>query len=84
MTFPPNLNALRDIYSHDLVKLIGAAKLQTALDADAEEYFFQQQLGCGQRLEHQQQVRGKWIQRKRFISGVAGQNGVMQWLRQRW
>jgi hypothetical protein len=33
MTFPPNLNALRDIYSHDLVKLIGAAKLQTALDA---------------------------------------------------
>jgi len=36
MTFPPNLNALRDIYSHDLVKLIGAAKLQTALDAHAD------------------------------------------------
>ena len=31
--FPPNQNAIKDIYTHDLVKLIGAAKLQTALDA---------------------------------------------------
>src|SRR2546430_10256033 len=32
--FPPNQSAIKDIYTHDLSKLIGAAKLQPALDAD--------------------------------------------------
>src|SRR4029077_4236329 len=32
--FPPNQSAIKDIYTHDLVKLIGAAKLQAALDAE--------------------------------------------------
>jgi HEPN domain-containing protein len=32
--FPPNLNSTRDIYSHDLSKLLTVAKLQTALDAE--------------------------------------------------
>src|SRR5271169_5886378 len=32
--FPPNQSAIKDIYTHDLVKLIGAAKLQAALDLE--------------------------------------------------
>ncbi|MGC1374290.1 MAG: hypothetical protein WA824_19290 [Candidatus Sulfotelmatobacter sp.] len=32
--FPPSPNAIKDIYTHDLVKLLGAAKLQVALDAE--------------------------------------------------
>jgi hypothetical protein len=35
--FPPNQGAIRDIYTHDLPKLIGAARLQAALDADTKK-----------------------------------------------
>jgi len=32
--FPPPQNTIRDIYTHDLAKLIKAAKLETALDLE--------------------------------------------------
>jgi HEPN domain-containing protein len=32
--FPPNQNTIKEIYTHDLAKLIQAAKLEAALDAD--------------------------------------------------
>jgi hypothetical protein len=32
--FPPSPSAVKDIYTHDLVKLVGAARLQATLDAD--------------------------------------------------
>ncbi len=83
--FPPTQNALRDIYSHDLVKLIGAAKLQTALDADTRRNIS---------LNNSWDVVKDWNINSRYAVGglnardlyraVAGRNGVMQWLRQRW
>jgi hypothetical protein len=84
--FPPNLNIIRDIYSHDLGKLITAAKLQTALDAERRR---------NTSLDNKWAVVIKdWNINSRYAVGglnardlyraVAGRNGVMQWLRQRW
>jgi HEPN domain len=83
--FPPNQTALRDIYSHDLVKLIGSAKLQTALDTDTRR---------NTSFNNSWDVVKDWNINSRYaVSGlnardlyraVAGRNGVMQWLRQRW
>lgn len=83
--FPPNPNALKDIYSHDLVKLIGAARLQRELDADRRR---------NTSLNNKWDVVKDWNINSRYaVSGlsardlyraVAGRNGVMQWLRQRW
>ena len=82
---PPNQTALRDIYSHDLVKLIGSAKLQTALDTDTRR---------NTSFNNSWDVVKDWNINSRYaVSGlnardlyraVAGRNGVMQWLRQRW
>lgn len=35
--FPPNQSAIKDIYTHDLVKLIKAAGLQTVLETEASK-----------------------------------------------
>lgn len=84
--FPPNMNTVRDIYSHDLGKLISVAKLETALDADRRR---------NTPLDNKWAVVIKdWNINSRYAVGglnardlyraVAGRNGVMQWLRQRW
>ena len=84
--FPPNLNIIRDIYSHDLSKLLTAAKLQTALDAERRR---------NASLDNRWAVVLKdWNVNSRYAVGglnardlyraVAGRNGVMQWLPQRW
>jgi HEPN domain-containing protein len=83
--FPPNQNAIKDIYTHDLVKLIGAAKLQIALDGDRRKNIS---------LKNRWDVVKDWNINSRYaVSGlnakdlyraVSGRNGVMQWLRQRW
>jgi HEPN domain-containing protein len=84
--FPPNLNVIRDIYSHDLGKLINAAKLQTALGAERRR---------NASLDNKWAVVLKdWNVNSRYAVGglnakdlyraVAGRNGVTQWLRQRW
>jgi len=84
--FPPNLNIIRDIYSHDLSKLIVAANLQMALDADRRK---------NTALDNKWTlVIRNWNVNSRYAVGglnardlyraVAGINGGMQWLRQRW
>jgi len=84
--FPPNLNVSRDIYSHDLGKLLTAAKLKTELDAERRG---------NASLDNKWAVVIKdWNINSRYAVGglnardlyraVAGRNGVMQWLRQRW
>ena len=75
----------KDIYTHDLVKLIGAAKLQAALDADARR---------NSTLDKKWAVVKDWNINSRYMTrglnardlykAVAGRDGVMQWLRQRW
>jgi len=84
--FPPNLNIVRDIYSHDLGKLIVAANLQMALDAERRK---NADLDSKWTL-----VIKNWNVNSRYRVGglnardlyraAAGRNGVMQWLRQRW
>jgi HEPN domain-containing protein len=83
--FPPNQNAIKDIYTHDLAKLIRAAKLETALDTDRESNIL---------FKSKWDVLKDWNMNSRYATGglnardlyaaVTGRNGVMQWLRQRW
>ncbi len=83
--FPPNQSTVRDIYTHDLGKLIKAAGLQTALDAEANR-----SASFGQRWD----VVKVWSVESRYFTkgpntnelynAVAGRGGVMQWLRQLW
>ncbi len=83
--FPPNQAALKDIYTHDLAKLIRAAKLEAALDAAQESNIL---------FKNKWDVLKDWDMTSRYATGglnasdlyaaVTGKNGVMQWLRQRW
>ena len=83
--FPPTPNAIKDIYTHDLVKLIGAAKLKTALDADRRR---------NSSLNNKWDVVKDWNINSRYATSgldagalykaVAGKNGVMPWLRRHW
>ena len=83
--FPPDQNAIRDIYTHDLAKLIGAAGLQPALEAE---------MRANLAFKNRWDVVKDWKINSRYLIGglkaadlyraVAGRNGVMQWLRQRW
>lgn len=83
--FPPDQRALNDIYTHNLVKLVGAAKLESALDVDSKRNIS---------LKNNWDVVKDWNINCRYETGglnardmyraVAGRNGVMQWLRQRW
>jgi hypothetical protein len=83
--FPPNPNVIRDIYTHDLIKLIGAAQLGPTLEADAKR---------NSTLNKNWAVVKDWNINSRYMTkslnardlyrAVAGRDGVMQWLRQRW
>jgi HEPN domain-containing protein len=83
--FPPNPSAIKDIYTHDLGKLIGAAKLKGLLDTERRR---------NASLSNKWDVVEDWNINSRYAIGglnardlyraVAGRNGVMQWLRQRW
>jgi len=83
--FPPSPSAVKDIYTHNLVKLLGAARLQAALDAD---------MRVNSSLNKNWAVVKDWDIGSRYLTkglnardlyrAVAGRDGVMQWLRQRW
>jgi HEPN domain-containing protein len=83
--FPPNPSIIKNIYTHDLDKLVGAAKLQAALDAERRR---------NASFKTKWDVVKDWSINSRYAVGglnardlyraVAGRNGVMQWLRQRW
>jgi len=83
--FPPSYDAIKDIYTHKLGKLMGAARLQAAFDADIK---------TNSSLNKNWAVVKDWDISSRYLTkglnardlyrAVAGRNGVMQWLRQRW
>lgn len=83
--FPPDREVLKDIYTHTLIKLVGAAKLQAALNAEAQK---------NGAFRNNWDVVKDWNVNSRNVVGglnasdlyraVAGNNGVMRWLRQRW
>jgi hypothetical protein len=83
--FPPNLNAVRDIYAHNLAALIGAAKLQTALDADRKNsILFKNRWDVVKDWNVSSRYATSGLNARDLYRAVAGRNGVMQWLRQRW
>ena len=83
--FPPDQKALRYIYTYTLTDLIRAAKLQVALDVARQNSIL---------FKNRWDVVKDWDIISRYATGglnardlyraVAGRNGVMQWLRQRW
>jgi HEPN domain-containing protein len=83
--FPPDQSAIKDIYTHDLGKLIGAAKLQIVLNADRRKNLaFNNKWDVVKdwSINSRYEVRG--LNARDLYRAVAGRNGVMQWLRQRW
>jgi len=83
--FPPNPDLTRRVYSHDLVKLVGAAGLLAMLEAENR---------TNNSLKANWAVVKDWNVDSRYVTkglnaqdlyrAVAGKGGVMQWLRQRW
>jgi hypothetical protein len=83
--FPPKQNAVRDIYTHDLVKLVGAAKLQASLDANGKaNSSFQNNWDVVKDWSVNSRYAVSGLNAQELYAAVAGRNGVMQWLRQRW
>jgi HEPN domain len=83
--FPPNQSAIKDIYTHDLVKLVGAAKLQTVLDADRRKNVsFNNKWDVVKDWNINSRYAVSGLNARDLYRAVAGRNGVMQWLRQRW
>lgn len=82
--FPPN-RAIKDIYTHDLVKLIGAARLQVSLDTDRRRnvsFNNKWDVVKDWNINSRYEICG--LNARDLYRAVAGRNGVMQWLRQRW
>jgi HEPN domain-containing protein len=83
--FPPDQNTVRDIYTHDLVKLIGAAKLQVALDVDRRRNVsFNNKWNVVEDWNINSRYAVSGLNARDLYRAVTGRNGVMQWLRQRW
>lgn len=83
--FPPNQNAIKDIYTHALAKLLGAAKLQRALDVDRQKNIsFKNKWDVVKDWSINSRYAISGLNAKDLYRAVAGKNGVMQWLRQRW
>jgi hypothetical protein len=83
--FPPNQSIVRDIYTHDLGKLIKAALLQTALDTEIKRNgTFDKNWGVVKAWNVESRYRTKGLNARDLYKAVAGRDGVMQWLRQRW
>ena len=83
--FPPHPNAIRDIYTHNLVKLVGAAKLQAALDANGKSNIsFRNNWDVVKDWNVESRYIASGLKARELYAAVAGRNGVMQWLRQRW
>jgi len=83
--FPPNQNAVRDIYTHDLVKLIKAALLQTALETETSRNSpFNDNWAVVKAWDVESRYVTKGLNARELYKAVVGRDGVMQWLRQRW
>jgi HEPN domain-containing protein len=83
--FPPSQSAVRDIYTHDLSKLIKAAGLQTALDAETDRSVsFNETWGVVRAWNVESRYTTKGLNAGELYKAVAGRGGLMEWLRQRW
>ncbi len=83
--FPPNQNAIKEIYTHDLAKLIGAAKLEAALDTDRKgNILFKNKWDVLKDWNVNTRYATSGLNARDLYAAVTGRNGVMQWLRQRW
>jgi hypothetical protein len=82
--FPPNQNSIKDIYTHDLAKLIRAAKLEAALDSDRESnILFKNKWDVLKDWNINSRYATSGLSARDLYAAVTGRNGVMQWLRQR-
>jgi len=83
--FPPNQNAIKEIYTHDLAKLIRAAKLEAALDtARKGNILFKNKWDVLKDWNVNSRYATSGLNARDLYAAVTGRNGVMQWLRQRW
>jgi HEPN domain-containing protein len=83
--FPPNQSAVKDIYTHDLAKLIRAAKLEAALDTDRKSnILFKNKWDVLKDWNINSRYATSGLNARDLYAAVTGRNGVMQWLRQRW
>lgn len=83
--FPPNQSTVRDIYTHDLVKLVRAAGLQTALETETgKNNAFNASWAVVKAWDVESRYVTKGLNARELYKAVVGRGGVMQWLRQRW
>jgi HEPN domain-containing protein len=82
--FPPNQNTIKEIYTHDLAKLIRVAKLEAALDTDRKgNILFKNKWDVLKDWNVNSRYATSGLNAKDLYAAVTGRNGVMQWLRQR-
>jgi len=83
--FPPNQSTVRDIYTHDLIKLMKAAGLQTALDTETtRNNSFDKSWGVVKVWNVDSRYMTTGLNARDLYRAVVGRDGVMQRLRRRW
>jgi len=83
--FPPNQNAVKDVYTHNLTTLIKAAKLQVELEtAKQNSILFKNRWDVVKDWDVISRYATRGLNARDLYQAVTGRNGVMQWLRQRW
>jgi hypothetical protein len=83
--FPPNQSAIKDIYTHDLGKLVKAAGLQTALESEtSRSSAFNDNWAVIKLWNIESRYMTKGLNAHDLYRAAVGRGGVMQWLRQRW
>ena len=78
--FPPNQNAVRDVWCHDLIRLVQAAKLETALDSEkTRNRSFNENWDVVKVWNVDSRYRTKGLNARDLYRAVAGKGGVMQY-----
>lgn len=83
--FPPKLEFVRDVYTHDLIRLLRLAGLDKQLDIDMK---------LNPALGINWGVVKEWAEKSRYVTAglkgkdmhmaLGGADGVLTWIKQRW
>jgi len=83
--FPPKLEYLRDVYSHKLNALVGAAGLDKDLQLEINaNTAFAANWGTVKDWTEETRYKTSGLNGRDMYNAVVGNNGVLPWIKQRW
>jgi hypothetical protein len=81
--FPPKVDYVRRVYTHNLEELLRLAGLENELDADANPSLGVN-WGVVKRWNEETRYKASGLNGKDLYAAISGPSGVLPWIKQRW